>query len=158
MCMVLIGTGSIFCIQTVATLHSRVQMVPSANGDEVFGHILWLLPPPLPRCSLSLRCKNCVVDASQGAGRPGSVALCILINCGFLWWSLSASKKSFDEEQKPLLCEYEHKCYKAIRNYVGLVDGGGRFSSKIHDHISPRWLGFPYQAWLLSWWVSLKFN
>lgn len=138
--MVLIGTGSISLIQTVATLHSCVQMVPSADGDEVFGHILWLLPPLLPRESLSLRCKKCVVDASEGAGCPWSVALCILINCGFLWWSLSASKKSFDEEQKPLLCEYKPKYYNVIQNYVGLVDGGGRFSSKIHDHIGPRWL------------------
>lgn len=47
--------------------------------------------PPLSQCSLSLKHGSFLGDV-------WGLKLCILINCGFLLWSLSVSKMSFLDE------------------------------------------------------------
>lgn len=50
---------------------------------------------PLLWYSLSLVCERCIEEVSTGVQHP---MIYVLISCGFLWWSLSATQRSFSDE------------------------------------------------------------
>lgn len=48
--------------------------------------------------------------------------LCVFARCGFLWWPLSVTKRSFFDECWRIVCWYKDKCVWAVgRGYPGLV-------------------------------------
>ena len=78
------STGIVIVQALSRLLYTEISWVQlSANHGRhllAVALILRFFQVPFPQCSLSLRCRGCVVDVSAGAGHPQLVVLCILIS------------------------------------------------------------------------------